>query len=863
MRTLTFCLTFSWLLTRTIEAQDVSPQRDSLAGISMSRIVPTSLHSAAPARSVGADVTTITAEEIAASGALALSELLEARVPGLSVMRQGGTGAEASRVRIRGPVSHLFNTAPLYVVDGVPMRLAEESRGIGSAVKTSSRDDLLPEQIERIDVLRGPAGAMLYGPGAAAGVIVITTKRATPGPWRVRTRVEGGVVDDHGDYPTSYRMTGTNPSTGQPTTRCLIEDQVQGRCDPQRLNQFNPLRQASPFRTGQTISANASAVGVLGITGIAAAIGAGGQRLRGVTPDDEVTRSAWHLDLSRAIGSHVSIGVSNTYNRAWASLPVRGNVGSADNVILSGLFGSGADDSDHGYGFGLPTFDGTAQRAEYVGNSGYLSWHPTSQFKITTSGGRDRVSEREHRFDGPLSSVPNTDESFRARHVAGSIGAAAEWTTDVRRDVRLTSILGYDERRSRIEASDSVTRPGPLVSSSHARSWDRYRGVALQERSAWSDEVFVNLGVAWNADGFVKELLRTPFYGVDAAWVLPDRFFGINGLRLRGARAIAGADPSLTLDAISEGGLPVIVPRSDAEHERTQQTELGADAPIGHGTLSLTYQHSLTRHVFMLVPIPNVGGFFPVPSGVATMRNAGVELSLSSPLIQTRALRWDAVANLGIVMSKVLSTGNAPPVVRTNTRFQAGYAPGAYWATPVTYRDLNDDGLIDASELRLSNQQQFVGESSPTLAASLHSSLSTGPWTLGMLLDHRGGFKRLNRNELERCRFEECRGVQDPTAPLRDQARAASANTDGALFIEDASFVRLKELSLRWSGGRTRGLLGRFAMSLIARDLAIWTRYSGLDPEIAEPTFDPAQEFAQSPLPRRISLRVELLPPVP
>ena len=150
-----------------------------------------------------------------------------------------------------------------------------------------------------------------------------------------------------------------------------------------------------------------------------------------------------------------------------------------------------------------------------------------------------------------------------------------------------------------------------------------------------------------------------------------------------------------------------------------------------------------------------------------------------------------------------------------------------------TYDGANRDGIIDTSEVHFGTTGALAGTSLPTREAGLHSTLSLpGHLTAGVLLDYRGGQKLLNQNEYIRCRvYRNCRAAQDPTAPLADQARAAAAWQNRIVFtdafIDDASFVKLRELSLTWNlpaGWAPRGA----AVTLAGRNVATWTKYPGL-----------------------------------
>ena len=111
---------------------------------------------------------------------------------------------------VRGPVSFFNSSAPVLIVDGVRVD-ARQSDTIPTfgAVSPSRLDDLAPEDIELIELLSGPAAA-LYGDGAAAGVLVVTTKSGGNGPLRFNGRVQLFSDIARDAFPANYRRVGTS-----------------------------------------------------------------------------------------------------------------------------------------------------------------------------------------------------------------------------------------------------------------------------------------------------------------------------------------------------------------------------------------------------------------------------------------------------------------------------------------------------------------------------------------------------------------------------------------------------------------------------------------------------------------------------
>src|SRR5690606_27844769 len=94
-----------------------------------------------------------------------------------------------------------------------------------------------------------------------------------------------------------------------------------------------------------------------------------------------------------------------------------------------------------------------------------------------------------------------------------------------------------------------------------------------------------------------------------------------------------------------------------------------------------------------------------------------------------------------------------------------------------------------------------------------------------------------NSTEEFRCLFGTCRGINDPNAPLEEQARAIAAATGTSVYgyMEDADFVRLREVSLTLTAPQdwaNRLRVGGLAFTLAGQNLGLWTDYTGADPEI-------------------------------
>ncbi len=196
---------------------------------------------------LGNDITRIDADSVVATQPItSVTDLLEGRVPGLTVLRSSGTPGDPSRLRLRGLSSITRSNDPIVVVDGIRVysdQSAARSSNLAapSFAAPSAIDQIDPATIETIEVLKGPSAATLYGQDAANGVIVITTKRGRPGPPRWTIDVSHGTTKIPGRYPVGYFAWGHRLADNSPIF-CALRDPT---CTQDSLVQFQLLNDPS------------------------------------------------------------------------------------------------------------------------------------------------------------------------------------------------------------------------------------------------------------------------------------------------------------------------------------------------------------------------------------------------------------------------------------------------------------------------------------------------------------------------------------------------------------------------------------------------------------------------------------------
>jgi hypothetical protein len=198
--------------------------------------------------------------------------------------------------------------------------------------------------------------------------------------------------------------------------------------------------------------------------------------------------------------------------------------------------------------------------------------------------------------------------------------------------------------------------------------------------------------------------------------------------------------------------------------------------------------------------------------------------------------------------NKVVSLGNTPPQIGTATRIVAGYPISGYWAQPITgWQDKNGDGLLTywadpaKNEVFVGDSVIFRGYATPRYTTTLTNGFDFLARTLRLttMWDWRGGNLWYNNTERIRCTRPNCSGRNNLKASFEDQAMNIAANEHPARtldgYFQPGAFVRLREASLQvtlpesWAHrvmrARTMSIVGS------GRNLALWTRYRGTDPE--------------------------------
>ena len=807
-----------------------------------------------------------------------LSDALNSTVPGVLVQSSGGTTGTGTRIRIRGSNSVSLSNDPVLIVDGIRVENGSNSTSVGVGGQQPSRlNDISPQDLEAVQVNSGPASSVLYGTDAANGAIIMRTRRGQPGATKWSMSAEAGALNDYGSYPDNFTGLTALDSV------CTLTRVAAGTCVQARVRRFNPIEQRSPFRTGHRQEYGISASG--GSEQTTFYLSGHLNNEDGVYPVNTSRQVNLLANLFTYVRSDLDIQGTVLYTSGKLRLPQNDN--NVFGVLSSGFLGGSDSTVNNGYGFLSPAQSfsiHTFQNVDHFTGSMQANYRPLTWLEAHGVIGTDFLSRYDENttIPGviPASFNPSANQGnrnanpFQIYNWTGNFYATASFAlTPTLNSTTSGGLLYYHLRNhgvlagvQQLTAGTNSLAGGVIPSVNEATVETITLGRFVEERVGYKNRLFVT-GALRSDDNtsFGKSFGNILYPRLSASWVASEEPFfpkpsWLDALKLRAAYGSSGLHPGPT-DALQFfNPTPVVINNTDVpgitignlgnaalKPERTNEAEGGFDAELRplSTRLSFTYYSKVSHDALIAVVLPpSCGCGTSIFRNLGSVSNKGVEISAAASVLRKPNVSFDLNLAAWGTRSRVKNLGaNVAPIIfglgGATQRIQVGYAPGSYFQRPYTFDDANNDGIIATSEVTLGPTATFQGQPFPDHGGSVNATLTLFQrFRLSGLVDGRFGNKLFNSTEQFRCGLTNCRGRNDPKAPLAEQA-AAVANILGtqAGYMEDADFIKFRELSLSYDApANWSNRIGASTLSftIAGRNLATWTRYKGLDPELNE-----------------------------
>ena len=922
-------------------------------------------------RTVGNTITTVNVADLTNKQSISsVSEILQGKTPGVVFLPGSGAVGTAGEIRIRG-IGSTNGYKPAVFIDGVRYNIDDvggfSATGGGTAglaqstQVTSALNNLNPNDIESIEVIKGPAAATLYGAQAANGVIQIITKSGSRGAQQMRWNFRGELgnstwhllPDDNYTFCDAAKQAATVVVNGATVP---LWPGCQGTAMLNQVIRDNPLkRDPRAQRTGDVMKSSVSATG-------------GGDRYnfyfagdrdieQGVFFNSDNARTSIRSNFGFNPNSKTDFGVRVNWSDGQLRLPIQDE--SANGILLSarrGLPGRRsffASEADTGWRNISPTQANRYKnftRAERLTLSGTVNYTPFSWFRNRLTTGFDNTATQAQLLflpgDIDITQDPDAGSGANLRRVPErkilTIDYGGTLTYNPKSNLSTTTSFGSQVVADKSETLTATgigigavdvtlvtnlqrTLGGELFSENNSV------GYYVQEQVGWNDRLFLTGAVrADDHSSFGSDFDLIVYPKFSASYIASDepsirRFTemaGITSLQLRAAWGQAGtapnayaADQTYTVDRVTIGTTTGSALRTsafgnpDLKPEKGTEIEVGFVAGFLRDRLSadVTYYSKRTDDMLQSIPVAASTGFLGTRlTNLGTVTNKGIEVSLNAIALQRNAITWESNVSYATnanklinfaVPDKVLETpgGQAYGVVQQH---RPGYPLGGFWvipplrcgidvfpatgAAPCPAGEIGTPILTPAGAAIFNpgdTARRFFGTSMPTRTIGISNTVKLFRYArLYALLDHQGGHKVFNLQERNRCQVanDNCARVMELAMRIPQGTTSADSikfkelqvyrSTAGISpeWIENASFWKLREVSLSLDAPERFAAKARAqsaSLVLSGRNIAVWSPYSGVDPEVNSyggRNFVRVDAYA-SPMMRRLTAMINLV----
>ena len=637
---------------------------------------------------------------------------LNGKIAGVQITANSGAPGGGFSVKLRGISSVTQASEPLYIIDGVYIDNSQFATGAGTGSfngatgqtagtqdQASNRiADINPEDIENIEVLKGPSAAAIYGTRANAGVILITTKKGKNG----QTVVNFGQDIGFAEVNKFAGMAKDPWSAATLSGRSILVD------DATLLSQYNAAGgdNAKRYDYEREIYGNK---GLLRNTKLN--VSGGTDKLRyfvntsvlsedGVQKNTGFKRNSIRANIDAKLSNFVDVSVGSNYVNSSSSRGFSGNdnngVSIGYNLAYLPPWFDQHQNADGTYPANPFTGQNVFQVVDRMTNTEqtnrfiqsltanfYLLNRNNHQLKFSIQGGVDYILGEAQAYSpsdmqywvgvgkGYFGAVRNTTNRSLNTNVQGflvdnlQLANGLNFTTSLG-TVRLTN----SQTQSYIEGRGLKPGPNKNPNTADTRITDTYLlesqdvGFVAQEEINWKDRVIATGGVRFdksslNGDNaklyaFPKASLAVNVANFDF-WKSKDV---VSSLKFRVAYGQTGRSPSFgntftsldnrVIDGKSGVSVPTVLGNATANPETATEIETGVDVGFFNNRLTLEatyYNKQVLNFLYQYQLAPSTGASQINAYPVGDLKNEGLELSLNAQVIKKPGLQWNSTLN--------------------------------------------------------------------------------------------------------------------------------------------------------------------------------------------------------------------------
>jgi TonB-linked SusC/RagA family outer membrane protein len=845
----------------------------------LDEVVVTGLATSVKRRNLANAVATISSKDLTGGApAQTLDAAMNGKITGAYINANSGAPGGGISIKLRGVTSVYGNTQPLFVVDGVFIDNTPTPAGLNTvtaaaaAGNTSNQDnpssriaDLRAEDIENIEILKGASAAAIYGSKAAAGVVLITTKRGKSGQTKISVAQDIGFVKVR-------ELLGTRTFTAERAEALGGAAVKQQFLDAQAAGKIYDYEKELYGHTGFTRNTSLSLSG--GTEKTSFFFSAAQKDEGGIVEKTGYRNSSLRLNIDHRINDNIKIGISSNYVNSSADrgLTQNDNNGVTLGVALSSTpsFAELHPDASGNYPKNPFAASNPIETRDKVINNEAISRFLTgvnldailqksdaSTTRFIARGGLDFYSLKTNaQFPSSLqfqatskgTSVQGFTRNLNTNYILSLVN---NFTPSD--NLSLTTSAGITQEQGDydnllnvatqvISGQSNIDQAGALTASQF-RTKFQDNGIFIQEEATLIDAITLTGGVRF--DKSTNNGDPTKYYAYPKAglsWNLTHMPFWkgsfFDNLKLRAAYGQAGNFPAYgskftTFPISNIDGLPgslISIQRGTADitPERTSEFEAGLDFSVLKSKLNfeVTFYNKQIKDFLLLRTVPASSGFTTQWVNAGDLRNRGVEISLNAQPVSTRNIRWTSTANFWLNRSKVTRLSIDPVEL------------GAFGTTLGTFKIEEGKTATQMIGIDGANGVVKLGDAEPTFQMNFSNEITF--WknlSLRFLLHWKQGGQNINLSQL----LTDLGGTSpdydddaDKNGKTNAQERIDQVGVSARPFIQDAGFLRLREVALYYtfSNMPTKVIKG-LRIGVSANNYFTKTKYKNYDPEVS------------------------------
>jgi TonB-linked SusC/RagA family outer membrane protein len=675
----------------------------SISATSLDAVVVTGTAGTAQKREIGNAIGQINAADIVKSAPItSMQSLLNGRSPSVVVMPTSGQVGTGAQVRIRGQASFSLGNNPLIFVDGVRVNNDPATGPVSQAFGSqpiSRLNDFNPNDIESVEILKGPSAATLYGTEAANGVINIITKKgvASAAPrWSATLRQGTNYFADYQDrFAQNYgqqRTTPTGAITG-PLVAVNFDSLLVGACGSAAATAAGT--KCDLFTNGAHQEAELSVTG--GVGALTYYASGSWQDSRGAEPRSRRQFGSGRLNLSFAATPKFNISANIGHVTGPTNLPCDAGCGGYVWTTLSATPNNYNIANRHGFHSDLPyVYDQTLliwQDLDRTTASVRFEHTPLPWLSHRLALGGDLTREGNNEWGPRVDSLARQGYRYiwqrRVSNQSFDYNANANW--DAMPTLRLTTSAGAQYFSNGIHSQEAFGSvfPAPGLKSVSATTTgrtnaegfldDKSLGVYVQEQVSWRERLYLTAAIR-NDDhsAFGTGFSRVTYPKFSASYVISEEpWFKIplvsdrlDQLRLRLAYGQSGKAPATysAIRALSPTSGPNDSPAvtSNTLGNPDLGPEIGTEIEAGFDLGALgdrfgveyTYYNKKTKDAILdRVVAPSAGQAATQPINIGSILNSGHELGLRGTPLRTERIGLDLGVSISTNNNEVTDLG--------------------------------------------------------------------------------------------------------------------------------------------------------------------------------------------------------------